>query len=72
VDLPQPLGPMMAVTARAEMSSETFLTALFAPKKTERFRTINAGSELFWFVAMKSDFLLEPVARQKTDADIDE
>ena len=36
VDLPQPLGPMMAVTARAAMSSETFLsTWLFAEEDGE-------------------------------------
>jgi hypothetical protein len=43
VDLPQPLGPMMAVTACRVMSSETFLTAALLPKKTERWRTVRAG-----------------------------
>src|SRR5271154_5625954 len=71
VDLPQPLGPMIAVTALALTSSETFLTAARSPKKTERFRTISAASELFWFVAMKSDFALETVACQKAHADVD-
>ena len=42
VDLPQPLGPMMAVTARAAMSSETFLSTWLSPKKTERLRTVRA------------------------------
>src|SRR5208283_5425381 len=63
--------PMMAVTALAFTSSETFFTAARSPKKTERLRTISATSELFWFVAMKSDFALETVARQKAHADVD-
>src|SRR5277367_5212385 len=71
VDLPQPLGPMMAVTALALTSSETFFTAARSPKKTERLRTISAASELFWLVAMKSNFALETVARQKAHADVD-
>src|SRR5271154_3372062 len=71
VDLPQPLGPMMAVTALALTSSETSFTAARSPKKTERLRTISAASGLFWFVAMKSDFTLETVARQKAHADVD-
>src|ERR1700722_5925115 len=71
VDLPQPLGPMMAVTALAVTSSETSLTAARLPKKTERLRTIKAASELFWVVAMKSNLVLETVARQKAHADVD-
>src|SRR5277367_6247392 len=71
VDLPQPLGPMIAVTAFAFTSSETFFTAARSPKKTERLRTISAASELFWVVAMKSDFALETVACQKAHADVD-
>src|ERR1035438_9875400 len=72
VDFPQPLGPMMAVTALAVMSIETFLTAALLPKKTERLRTFSATAELLGSVAMKSSgFLLEPVTRQKADADVD-
>src|SRR5882724_745386 len=75
VDLPQPLGPMMAVTARAAMSSETFLTAAFLPKKTERLRTARAVAFCIGFsvagMISISNFLPEPVTRQKTDADVD-
>src|SRR5271154_5326618 len=72
VDLPQPLGPIIAVTAFAFTSSETFFTAARSPKNTERLRTISAASELFWFVAMKSDFALKTVACQKSDADVND
>src|SRR4051794_11051363 len=44
VDLPQPLGPMMAVTARASMSMETFFRTWCLPKYTDRFFTDNAGT----------------------------
>src|ERR1039458_7923430 len=83
VDLPQPLGPMMAVTARAAMSSETFLTAAFLPKMTDRLRTVRAGTvEDFASVAVfgiwlagrgigVSSFGLEPVAREEAHADVD-
>src|SRR5665213_1285774 len=71
VDLPQPLGPMMAVTALAVMSSEIFFNTWLAPKKTERLRAVSAG-EFLGVMAMKSAFELEAVARQETHADIDE
>jgi hypothetical protein len=35
---------MMAVTALAAMSSETFLIACRSPKKMERLRTVKAGA----------------------------
>ena len=43
VDLPQPLGPIMAVTALAGISIETFLSTWCVPKKTDRARTVRAG-----------------------------
>src|ERR1035438_1593516 len=83
VDLPQPLGPMMAVTARAAISSETFLTAVFLPKMTDRLRTVRAGPVadlasgavvgiglVGWGIGV-SDFGLEAVAREEAHADVD-
>src|ERR1039457_6996972 len=71
VDLPQPLGPMMAVTALAAMSSETFFSTSLAPKKIERLRAVSAA-EVLGIVAMKSALALETVARQETHAGIEE
>src|ERR1019366_6920397 len=83
VDLPQPLGPMMAVTARAAMSNETFLTAAFLPKMTDRLRTVRAGPVadlasgavgsiglVGWGIGV-SNFGLEAVAREEAHADVD-
>src|ERR1051326_3947022 len=44
VDLPQPLGPMMAVTARARTSRETLLRTWLAPNQTERLRIVKASA----------------------------
>src|SRR5215471_18374757 len=44
VDLPQPLGPIIADTAQAGISSETRLSTWFAPKNTDRFRVVRAGA----------------------------
>src|SRR6266404_7714807 len=41
VDFPQPLGPMIAVTALDAMSSVTSSTARFSPYQIERFLTRN-------------------------------
>src|SRR5690348_2929061 len=85
VDLPQPLGPMMAVTARAAMSSETFLTAAFLPKKTDRLRTArasesaglcpgwtwNGGMVVSGMAFNISSFALEPVAGEEAHTDVD-
>src|SRR5664280_896535 len=83
VDLPQPLGPMMAVTAHAAMSSETFLTAAFLPKKTERLRTVRAGafadfgSDAAFGIGFAdsgisvSNFGLETIAREEAHVDVD-
>src|SRR5580765_3051602 len=43
VDFPQPLGPIIAVTARADTSSETPLRTWLFPKKTDKFRVVTAG-----------------------------
>src|ERR1039457_700293 len=86
VDLPQPLGPMMAVTALAVMSIETFLTAARSPKKTERSRIVSADVLTNFESGEKDDCISvadmvfqnfnlnasEPVARQKTHADVDD
>src|SRR5947208_3174240 len=50
VDFPQPLGPMMAVTARAWTSMDTRLSTCVEPKYTERSRTqiaVDDGEERF-------------------------
>src|SRR5688500_18188681 len=39
VDLPQPEGPMMAVSRRSSKSSDTFLIACTSPKKASRLCT---------------------------------
>src|SRR3989442_11273269 len=44
VDLPQPLGPIIAHTARAVMSSDTLLRTWFWPKKMHKLRTLSAGT----------------------------
>src|SRR5882724_4517332 len=46
VDFPQPLGPMIAVTAFDAMSSVTSLMARFSPYQSERFFTskVNRGA----------------------------
>src|SRR6185295_8666883 len=42
VDLPQPLGPMIAVTARARTSSVMFFNTCLPAKNTERSFTVRA------------------------------
>src|SRR6201999_1329764 len=42
--LPQPLGPIMAVTARAWTSIETLLRTWCLPKYTNRFFTVKAAT----------------------------
>src|SRR6516162_3531172 len=42
VDLPHPLGPIIAVTARAGISNETRLSTWLLPKYTESSRTVKA------------------------------
>ena len=46
VDFPQPLGPIIAVTALEAMSSVTLSMARFSPYQIERFfiRNVHAGS----------------------------
>jgi len=43
VDLPQPEGPMMAVTAFCGIDADTFLTAALSPKKAVRSRVTMHG-----------------------------
>src|SRR5881396_2469905 len=47
VDFPQPLGPMIAVTAFDATSSVTSLMARFSPYQSERFFTskVNRGAD---------------------------
>src|SRR3974377_852888 len=44
VDLPQPLGPIIAVTALPGISTETRLRTWLEPKKTDKSWTRMAGS----------------------------
>src|ERR1700722_6432826 len=85
VDLPQPLGPMMAVTVRAAISIDTLLSTLLPPKKNGRLPMVNAGEpptfgpggvvSTGWAVSVMvfifSRFGLETIAGQKAHADID-
>src|SRR5208282_5327797 len=86
VDLPQPLGPMMAVAARAAISIVILLSTALSLKKIESPRTVNAVSDADFcsaptpgvgceMAAMRFNFSgavpAEPVAGQHADADVD-
>src|SRR5579872_6289384 len=85
VDLPQPLGPMMAVTERAAISMLTFLSTARPPKKIESPRTVKAavlpgfgskvalgmGCKLATMYQILTSSFAEPVAGQKTHTNVD-